>query len=234
MDRHNHPIQSGDTQRLSSDPHARWVSIAHVDPHVCCAECWHWINSLLHWNHMVFGPELIKRRHSSLHRSLSINPPFVEYDQSTWYITCLLCRVPMTFHFSPPLNLYGVGARNAKSSELCISSIIEYRSAVRWVWSIHMPVEYRCHMLSHMYVVQSADAHANLSSIEIIWCLGKNCTSVGTVHIIGHWVSIHMPIEYDRSRWVWSIHMPIEYDRSRWVWSIHMPIEYDRSRFRMT
>jgi hypothetical protein len=39
-------------------------------------------------------------------------------------------------------------------------------------------------MLYHMYVVQSADAHANLSSIEILWYLGKNCTSVGTVHII--------------------------------------------------
>jgi hypothetical protein len=39
-------------------------------------------------------------------------------------------------------------------------------------------------MLSHMYVVLNANARANLSTIEIIWCLGKNCTSVGTVHII--------------------------------------------------
>jgi hypothetical protein len=37
----------------------------------------------------------------------------------------------------------------------------------------------------HMYVVQSANARANLSSIEIIWYLGKNCMSVGTVHIMG-------------------------------------------------
>jgi hypothetical protein len=37
----------------------------------------------------------------------------------------------------------------------------------------------------HMYVVvQSADARPNLSSIEILWYLGKNCTSFGTVHII--------------------------------------------------
>jgi hypothetical protein len=41
-------------------------------------------------------------------------------------------------------------------------------------------VEYRLHMLSHVYVVQSADAHANLSSIEI----GKNRTSIGTIHIM--------------------------------------------------
>jgi hypothetical protein len=32
--------------------------------------------------------------------------------------------------------------------------------------------------------VPSADARANLSSIEILWCLGKSCMSVGTVHII--------------------------------------------------
>jgi hypothetical protein len=30
------------------------------------------------------------------------------------------------------------------------------------------------HMLKHMYVVQSADAGLILSSIEIIWYLGKN------------------------------------------------------------
>jgi hypothetical protein len=38
--------------------------------------------------------------------------------------------------------------------------------------------------LSHKYVVQSADARANLSSIEIIWYLGKNCSSVSTRHFI--------------------------------------------------
>jgi hypothetical protein len=37
----------------------------------------------------------------------------------------------------------------------------------------------------HMYVVQSADARANLSSIETLWYLGRNCTSVRTVHFIG-------------------------------------------------
>jgi hypothetical protein len=39
-------------------------------------------------------------------------------------------------------------------------------------------------MLYHLYVVQSADACANLSSIEIQWYFGKNCTSVGTRHFI--------------------------------------------------
>jgi hypothetical protein len=33
--------------------------------------------------------------------------------------------------------------------------------------------------------MNSAHARANLSSIEILWYLGKSCTSVGTVHIIG-------------------------------------------------
>jgi hypothetical protein len=32
--------------------------------------------------------------------------------------------------------------------------------------------------------VESADDLAILSSIEIIWCLGKNCMAVGTGHII--------------------------------------------------
>jgi hypothetical protein len=32
--------------------------------------------------------------------------------------------------------------------------------------------------------VESADDPAILSSIEIIWCLGKNCMAVGTGHII--------------------------------------------------
>jgi hypothetical protein len=41
-----------------------------------------------------------------------------------------------------------------------------------------------------MCVVQSADTHANLSSIEITWYLGKNCMSVGTGHFIGPCVSI--------------------------------------------
>jgi hypothetical protein len=36
-----------------------------------------------------------------------------------------------------------------------------------------------------MYVVQSAYARANLSSIEIPWYLDNNCTSVGTGHFIG-------------------------------------------------
>jgi hypothetical protein len=47
------------------------------------------------------------------------------------------------------------------------------------------------HMLYHMYVVHSAEAPANLSSIEILWYLGKNRMSIGTVHIIDHCVSIH-------------------------------------------
>jgi hypothetical protein len=33
-------------------------------------------------------------------------------------------------------------------------------------------------------LVESADNLAILSSIEIIWCLGKNCMDVGTHHII--------------------------------------------------
>jgi hypothetical protein len=33
-------------------------------------------------------------------------------------------------------------------------------------------------------VVESANDLAILSSIEIIWCSGKNCWVVGTVHII--------------------------------------------------
>jgi hypothetical protein len=37
----------------------------------------------------------------------------------------------------------------------------------------------------HMYAVQSAYARANLSSIEILWYLGKICTSVSTQHFIG-------------------------------------------------
>jgi hypothetical protein len=36
----------------------------------------------------------------------------------------------------------------------------------------------------HMYVVDSANARANLSSIEILWYLGQNCTSVSTAHIV--------------------------------------------------
>jgi hypothetical protein len=35
-----------------------------------------------------------------------------------------------------------------------------------------------------MYVMPSPDARANLSSIEIIWYLGKNCSSVGTRHFM--------------------------------------------------
>jgi hypothetical protein len=126
--------------------HVHWVSIRrslsinpHAVSHVYCAECRCWINSLLHWNHMVFRPELVKCRYLPFHRSLSIKTSFVEY---------------------------------------------------------------RLHMLSrsHMYVVQSADARANLSSIEIIWCLSKNCTSIGTCHIIDPWVSIsHSLSSYDRS-----------------------------------
>jgi hypothetical protein len=39
-------------------------------------------------------------------------------------------------------------------------------------------------MLYHMYVVQSAKAHANLSSIDILWYLGKNfIMDVGTLAI---------------------------------------------------
>jgi hypothetical protein len=38
--------------------------------------------------------------------------------------------------------------------------------------------------IASKYVVQSADARANLSSIEIIWYLGKNYSSVGTRHFI--------------------------------------------------
>jgi hypothetical protein len=38
--------------------------------------------------------------------------------------------------------------------------------------------------------MQSANDLSFLSSIEILWYLGKNCRSVGTVHIIDHWVSI--------------------------------------------
>jgi hypothetical protein len=97
-----------------------WVSIRRslsmIDPHavshVCCAECRRWINSLLHWNHMVFGPELIKRRYCSYHRSLSIETPFVEYDRSTcplmdqlWHLSRLpnllkLSRLPNLLKFS--------------------------------------------------------------------------------------------------------------------------------------
>jgi hypothetical protein len=51
--------------------------------------------------------------------------------------------------------------------------------------SIEMPfIEYQLHMLSHMYVVQSADDLSFLSSIEFVWCAGKKCKVVGTVHII--------------------------------------------------
>jgi hypothetical protein len=38
-------------------------------------------------------------------------------------------------------------------------------------------------MLYHMYVVLSADSCANLSFIEILWNLGKNFMSAGTVHV---------------------------------------------------
>jgi hypothetical protein len=38
-------------------------------------------------------------------------------------------------------------------------------------------------------VVESADGLANRSSIEIIWCAGKNCWVVGTVRII---VNMHV------------------------------------------
>jgi hypothetical protein len=38
----------------------------------CCGECRCLINSVLHRNHMVFGPELIKRRHCSYHRRLHL------------------------------------------------------------------------------------------------------------------------------------------------------------------
>jgi hypothetical protein len=40
------------------------------------------------------------------------------------------------------------------------------------------------HLLYHMYDVHSAKVRANLSSIEILWCLGKNCTSVRTVLVL--------------------------------------------------
>jgi hypothetical protein len=105
----------------------------------------------------------------------SIDPPFIEY-WSTCCITCMLCRVPTLVQISPPLKSYGVWARIAWASELFISSIIEYQwkfNRIGWV-SIHMSI----HMLHHMYVVQSADDHANLSSIEILWYLGKTWMSV--------------------------------------------------------
>jgi hypothetical protein len=42
------------------------------------------------------------------------------------------------------------------------------------------------HAAAHVCCAErpSAYARANLSSIEILWYLGKNCTSAGTVHII--------------------------------------------------
>jgi hypothetical protein len=51
------------------------VSIAHAVSHVWRVQFRCWINSLLHWNHMVFGPELVKRRYLPFHRSLSIETP---------------------------------------------------------------------------------------------------------------------------------------------------------------
>jgi hypothetical protein len=39
-------------------------------------------------------------------------------------------------------------------------------------------------MLYHMYGMQSADARANLSSIEITWYLGNNFMSAGTRHFM--------------------------------------------------
>ena len=39
-------------------------------------------------------------------------------------------------------------------------------------------------MNSEFDVVESADGHAILSSIEILWGLGENCMVVGTHHII--------------------------------------------------
>jgi hypothetical protein len=39
------------------------------------------------------------------------------------------------------------------------------------------------HMMHHMYVAQSADDFSFLSSIEFVWCAGKKCQVVGTVHI---------------------------------------------------
>jgi hypothetical protein len=54
------------------------------------------------------------------------------------------------------------------------------------------------HMLSHMYVMQSADAGANLSSSEILWYFGNSCTSVSRI------------LEYDRS--MRSLSRILEYD----------------------
>jgi hypothetical protein len=71
----------------------RWVSIAHAVSHVCYAECRCSCKSLLHWNHMVFGQELHERRYCSYHRSLSIDPPFIEYDRSTLVLVLRVAAV---------------------------------------------------------------------------------------------------------------------------------------------
>jgi hypothetical protein len=92
------------------------------------------------------------------------------------------------------------------------------------IWPIHVYLEYRqwhtasfieywTHMLYHMYVVQNADAHANLSSIEILWYLGaqevlehRNCSYHRSFWVPidphAHWVSIRHSLSI-------SIHMPI-------------------------
>jgi hypothetical protein len=125
------------------DPHVRWVSIPHAVSHVCCAaerrcSC----KSLLHWNHMVFGQELHERWHCSYHWSLSIDPHarwvwssihmFIEYDRSTCWSTCMLCRVPTLVQISPPLKSYGVWARIVRASQLMMLCWVKFYSMC-WV-----------------------------------------------------------------------------------------------------
>jgi hypothetical protein len=104
----------------------------------------------------------------------------------------MLCWVRTLVQISPPLIYYGIWARIAWAWVLFISSVLEYRWNFNRTGCVLMHMS--MHMLQHMYVVQSADACANLSAIEITWYLGKNCMSVSTVHIIHPRVSIECTI----------------------------------------
>jgi hypothetical protein len=95
-----------------------WVSTV---PHVCCAECGRLISSPLHRNPMVFGPELIKRRHWPFHRSLIIVENSIvqaEYPHAVAHVCCAECRRPFI-----SLLHWICMVSNARWSALCTSTM---------------------------------------------------------------------------------------------------------------
>jgi hypothetical protein len=107
------------------------------------------------------------------------------YGLSIHGITCLLCRVQSANSRANPSSIeitwyLGKNCRSVRT--------VHFISP--WLWmknqSYKLSVDPHVdpHAAAHECHAESAHAHANLSSIEITWYLGKNCTSVGTGHFI--------------------------------------------------